>query len=375
MNPDPETHTDATWAARAPGRVNLIGEHIDYNDGWVLPMALDRAITMRAEPRADGACVFTSASQPNETVRIEPGLSTRESLPHWGRYLFGAIEVFRRETGAALPGFEARIDSTLPAGAGLSSSAALEVAAMTLLETITGCRLPPLDKALLCREVEHRYAGVPCGLMDQMASVLCRAGCFLLIDCVSHETRHIPLAHPDVVVLVTNTGVSHALADGEYAARRAQCAEALKALGATSWRGVTTEILEAARDRLGAIHYPRARHVISEIARTRAAATALESGDWPALGEAMYASHDSLANDYAVSCPELDCLVDSARRIGMDGGVIGARMTGGGFGGSTVTLVRRAQLDTVRARLEADFQHAFGRAPSSFASPPAQGSG
>lgn len=363
----------APWIARAPGRVNLIGEHIDYNDGWVLPMAIEAEVLIRATPRADRLVSFTSTVR-EETSEFDLNDLPGASPPPWGRYLHGVLVLFFEATGADLPGFDARIESTVPEGGGLSSSAALEVAAMTLLERISGQVLPPLEKALLCRRVEHEYAGVPCGIMDQMVSVLGKAKHLLLIDCATHEARAIPL-DPELAVLVCNTGVSHALADGEYARRREDCAEVLRRLNRPSFRGLSVGDLEAARDVLGDTLYRRGRHVVSEIARTLAAVDALENKNWEALGEGLYASHESLARDYEVSCPELDRLVATARALGQVGGVVGARMTGGGFGGCAVALVWQDRADEVTARLQSDFQAAFGRVPACFVTRPANGAG
>ena len=363
----------ALWMARAPGRANLIGEHIDYNDGWVLPMAIEAEVVLRATPRPDRLVSFTSAAR-EETITFDLDDLPGAAPPPWGRYLQGVLALFIEATGTALPGFDAAIESTVPEGGGLSSSAALEVAAMTLLERISGCTLPPLEKALLCRRVEHEFAGVPCGIMDQMVSVLGTAGHLLLIDCATHETRAIPL-DPELAVLVCNTGVSHALADGEYARRREACAEVLRCLNRPSFRGLSAAELDTVCDTLGDTLYRRGRHVVSEIARTLATVDALESRDWDVLGDALYASHDSLARDYEVSCPELDGLVASARAIGRAGGVVGARMTGGGFGGCAVALVWRDRATGITARMQSDFQAAFGRAPACFVTRPVDGAG
>lgn len=365
-NPSP-----ATWTVRAPGRVNIIGEHIDYNDGWVLPMAIARDVTIRAEARPERRLVFRSR-QLDGVLTLDGTGAPLGDGPRWGAYVEGVVREFPAPIDL---GFDAEIDSTVPGGGGLSSSAALSVAVATLLEEVTGHVLDPVEKALLCQRVEHEYAGVPCGIMDQMASVCCKAGALLLLDCVSREMRHIPFGGGEVAVLVTNSGVSHALADGAYAARRAQCAEVLVRSGLPSWRAMTPAHLEALRPVLDDLHYRRARHVVSEIGRTLAVAEALPRGAWDEVGTALYASHDSLAHDYEVSCPELDTLVEAARAIGREGGVIGARMTGGGFGGCTVTLVEAARAESVKAAIQRSFNEAFGRVPDSFVTAAAPGAG
>lgn len=362
----------ARWIARAPGRVNIIGEHVDYNDGWVLPMAIEREIIVRATARPHRTVRCTSQLlQTYFEVNLD-GLST-EALPSWGRYIVGAIAEFQVETGASLPGFDAVIESTVPQGGGLSSSAALCVAITTLLEKISGRHLAPIDKALLCQRVEHRYAGVPCGLMDQVASVMCRSGHLLLLDCKSNEIRHVPLGDTDIVVLVTHSGVSHDLADGAYARRREECAEVLRRAGTCSFRDLRPDQWPTLEASLSDTLYRRARHVISESQRTLDVAAAVARGDWEGVGARLYESHTSLARDYEVSCPELDFLVATARELGPEHGVVGARMTGGGFGGSTVTLVRRPFAERVAGTLQQRFKEAFGHAPASFLTQAAEG--
>ncbi len=243
--------------------------------------------------------------------------------------------------GLEVPPFEAVIQSTVPLGGGLSSSAALEVATATLIEAMLGKPLVPVQKARLCQEAEHKFAGVPCGIMDQFSSALCIADHLMLLDCRSQEVKLVPFTAPDISVLITNSNVKHELTGGEYAQRRVQCEAAAKTLGVTTLREANMPQLEAARERLGDVNFRRARHVVSEIERTVKAADAFSAGRWGEVGQLMYASHDSLRDDYEVSCPELDLLVVLAKELGPDGGVIGSRMTGGGFGGCTVSLVAR----------------------------------
>lgn len=371
--PKPEAGRAARrWIARAPGRVNIIGEHVDYNDGWVLPMAIEREVIIRATSREDRLSTFSSRlAEPSFEVPLD-ALDDAE-VPPWGRYLKGVLVEFQRQTVTTLPGFDAVIESTIPQGGGLSSSAALCVATATLLERISGQRMSALDKARLCQKVEHDYAGVPCGLMDQMASVMCRAGHLLLLDCMRNEVRHVPLDDTGIAVLVVNTGVTHALADGAYAKRREECALVLLKAGAPSYRALSEAALEQIKPQLTDTLYRRARHVLSESRRTLAVADAIVRQDWETVGEQLYASHDSLAGDYEVSCPELDFLVKAARNIGPENGVIGARMTGGGFGGCTVTLVRRAFAERVAGTLQGKFKEAFGREPVCFVTQAAEG--
>jgi galactokinase len=272
-----------------------------------------------------------------------------------------------------LPAFQAVIHSAVPSGGGLSSSAALEVATATLVEAITGTQFPPADKALLCQRAEHEYAGVPCGIMDQFASVMCQADCLMLLDCRSQQVEQIPLADPGVTVLVINSNVKHELTGGEYAERRAQCEAAAEKLGVPTLRDATLEMLAARQAALSEVEFRRARHVITEIDRTTRAAAAIKSGDWPLAGNLMYQSHDSLRDDFEVSCPELDLLVELARETGPVRGMIGSRMTGGGFGGCTVSLVETSRVEEIAERLASNYEKQSGLFPTLLTTRPARG--
>ena len=270
-------------------------------------------------------------------------------------------------------GFEAVIESDVPIGGGLSSSAALEVATATLVEAMAGARLEAADKARLCQRAECDFAGVPSGLMDQFTSVFGRADHFLRLDCRSCEVRFVPLRDATVSVLVVNTNVKHELSGGEYAARRAQTEQAAAALGVSSLRDATGELLAAKEGVLDPTVFRRARHVISEIERTWQAATAVERADWDRVGGLMYASHDSLRDDFAVSCRELDLVVAAARDLGPGRGVIGCRLTGGGFGGCCVALVRTAAAAEIAAAIRERYEAATGIVPEIFLTRPAAG--
>jgi galactokinase len=360
------------WITAAPGRVNIIGEHIDYNDGFVLPMAIERYTVIAA---ADGgtkgeAAIFSDAI--GEEAVFSLASPPRRPQGHWSNYVAGVI------AGCAARGmrpaaFQAVVESSVPVGGGLSSSASLEMALATLIEAMTGVQVAPVEKALLGQRAEHEYAGVPCGIMDQFASALCRPDHLMLLDCRSQETEQIPFVDPGVTVLIINTNVKHAHTSGEYAARRGQCESAARKLGVASLRDATLERLESRRGDLEPIEYRRARHAIGEIARTTEAAEKIKAGDWPRVGGLMYASHDSLKGDYEVSCPELDLLVDMARDLGPAGGVIGSRMTGGGFGGCTVSLVDTARVNAIAERLSKAYQKQTGIEPTILTSRPARG--
>jgi len=342
------------FTVSAPGRVNLIGEHVDYNDGFVLPMAIERHVHLRVLPRADRLIVLRTRREPGETtLDLATPLVPRPG--HWSTYVAGVIEGFRRQ-GFDPPGFEAEVTATLPAGGGLSSSAALEVATATALETLVGRELGGERKALLCQAAEHEFAGVPCGIMDQFAVCFGRPGHALCLDCRSRAIVPVPIGG-GVRVLVMNSGVRHALADGEYGRRRAECAEAARSLGVASLRDFAPADLESAARRLPAPLLARARHVVGEIARVPAFIGAIAACDWETAGWLLGESHRSLSVDYAVSCPELDLLVELSRRVP---GIVGCRMTGGGFGGCVVALVEEERADAAGRGLHDAYARAAG---------------
>jgi galactokinase len=361
-------------AAAAPGRVNLIGEHVDYCDGFVLPMAIERETLIVAAPRpvagvAPVAHVHSTAFHETVALPIVPGEGPVAGTPGWAQYVAGVIAGFL-DRGATIPPFDAVIDSTVPLGGGLSSSASLEVATATLLAALAEHVISPLDLAILCQRAEHEFAGVPCGVMDQCASALCTANHLLLLDCRSLESVQVPFQRPDLTVLVTNSNVRHSLDDGEYAARRADCERAAAVLGVSSLREATAAQVDAARGALGDRGFRRARHVVTEIARTQAAAAAFSHGHWDDMGALMAESHESLRDDFEGSCPELDLLVELAAG---EPGVIGTRMTGGGFGGCTVTLVEAARAEAVMAAVARGYRLRTGRDCTTFTTRPAAG--
>jgi galactokinase len=270
-------------------------------------------------------------------------------------------------------GFDALIHSTVPLGGGLSSSAALEVGTATMIEAISGKKLEAVEKALLCQKAEHDYAGVPCGIMDQFASVMAQEGHLLLLDCLSQKPEHVPFTDKSIAVLITNTNVKHALTDGGYAERRNQCEAAARVLGVKLLREATVEQLKKVLPLLHPLVYRRAHHVISENDRTVAAAAAFRRGDWEKVGSLMYASHASLRDDFSVSCKELDILVDTFSALGRADGVIGARMTGAGFGGCTVALVKTDALDAITATVREKYTRKTNIEPTIFHTRPAGG--
>jgi galactokinase len=362
------------WMAAAPGRVNVIGEHTDYNDGFVLPMAIDRYTVIAAAPAADGnGRIRLHSTAGNGAVSLDLGQPLKPAVKGaWSNYPVGVIAGFL-DRGAKLSGFDALIHSNVPLGGGLSSSAALEVATATLLEAMTGQQLDPVDKAMLCQKAEHDYAGMPCGIMDQFISVMGRQDHLLLVDCRSRRPELVPMSDSSMALLVVNTNVKHELTGGEYAKRRAQCAQAAKALGVASLRDADADMLEQARGRMEEVDYRRARHVVSEIERTLHAAEGVRASNWPTVGQLMYASHRSLRDDYEVSCPELDAVVEIALDIGLEGGVAGCRMTGGGFGGCAVALVHTDAVTPVSDRIASEYERRTKIKPALFVSRPAAG--
>ena len=369
------------WIAAAPGRVNVIGEHVDYNDGFVLPMAINRLTVVAADraPSVSGsprARLGSGQGQGEAVISLE-GAPVRGE-PAWADYVRGVTAGFLA-CGARIESFDAWIESDVPLGGGLSSSASLEVAWATLLEELSasplcgGLKLSGVAKALLCQKAEHDFAGVPCGIMDQFIAAMGREGSLLLLDCRSHAVEQVPFADPALTMLIANSNVKHALTDGGYARRRDECHRAAKSLGIQSLRDATASMLAAAAGRMEPIVHQRARHVIGEIARTPECAAAFRAGDWRRAGALMNQSHDSLRDDFQVSCAELDTLVEIARGLGEAGGVYGARMTGGGFGGCTVTLIRTDREAEISHTLAAEYRRRTGIDATVFSSRPSAG--
>jgi galactokinase len=347
---------------RAPGRVNLIGEHTDYNDGFVLPAAIDLATVVAAAQNGSRELRILAADLDQEAscALDEPDPRPRR---HWSDYARGvAVELER--SGRRLAGADLVVASEVPLGAGLSSSAALEVATAWALLDLAGETPDPREVALLCQRAENAFVGTRCGIMDQFASCHGAAGHALLLDCRSLELRRVPLSG-EVALLVCDSGVKHELAAGEYNRRRAECEQAVAILarflpGIRALRDVSEGSLTGLRRELPDAIFRRCRHVVGENRRVLETAAALEAGDLARAGEQLHASHESLRDDYEVSCRELDALVDAARRCA---GVYGSRMMGGGFGGCTINLVRRDALRDFIDQVGADYLARHGRRP------------
>jgi galactokinase len=366
----------AEGAVRAPGRVNLIGEHTDYNDGYVLPIAIERQTVALWRRRDDLTVRFRSLQQDQQaSVNLAEAGDCAPGELKWANYPIGvAAKLF--EHGVALRGADVLFDSDVPLGGGLSSSASLEVAAALALLAASGNRdeIDPMTLAKLCQAAEHEFANSPCGIMDQAIAILGQAGHALLLDCFDDGTKQIPFDHPDYVLLVADTQVEHGIGDGEYAQRRKECEKAAAMLDVPALRAASEEAVKAAGvdGRLAKPEFQRARHVTGEIRRTLEAAEALERRDYETFGKLMYESHRSLRDDYEVSCEELDFLVDLAAE---QEGVVGARMTGGGFGGCMIVLAAAERAEAIGESLAEGFGARFGRRCPVFATRAADGAG
>jgi galactokinase len=348
--------------ARAPGRVNLIGEHTDYHLGYVLPLALDRD-TWIAFRAVEGTAARIVSLDFDEEVAVDLTATPTAPPGHWSRYVHGLAAVLHG-LGYGLRGVEAVIQGDVPIGAGLSSSASLLVAAGLALADAGGIRLEPPQLIQAAQLAEHRHAGVRSGVMDFTVAIHGRPEGPILIDCADGSCRPVPGPPAGTALLLTASGVKHELAASEYNVRVAECDAALRALkalhvpGLRTLRSVDETILEMKRSELDPLLYRRARHVVRENARVLDAVAALEAGDAARLGELLRASHESLRHDYEVSCAEIDTLVDLAHATE---GVFGSRVTGGGFGGATVTLLERGAVERFRERVAAGYREAHGR--------------
>jgi len=351
--------TTPDTVARAPGRVNLIGEHTDYNNGFVLPAAIDRFVWFAGRKRADRT---VRAQALNFADAVEFSLDSIESdAQHpWSNYLRG-VSKFLVEGGRRLPGADLVVGGNVPREAGLSSSAAIEVGTVAFWQKLGGFELPPVDAVKLARRAENEFVGVPCGIMDQFVSGLGREHHALFLDCRDLKYRHVPLSG-EVKIVICNSGVKRALAHSEYEVRVKQCREAVvqfrrMGMQVDSLRDVKFGDLIMRGKNLDKIVLKRATHVVTENDRVREAVKMLDQGDLKFFGKLMYDSHKSLREDYEVSSKELDVLVDLARQ---QPGVLGARMTGAGFGGCTVNLVERNAADSFAEAVREGYQKALG---------------
>jgi galactokinase len=360
---------------RAPGRVNLIGEHTDYNDGFVMPVAIQFCAYVALAPRADGKIRVYSQNfnESAEFALIDHGNGPRG---HWSDYVRGVAKVLRTQ-GVGAGGADLLIHSDVPIGAGLSSSAAIEVAAAFALLNSASQKLAPIEIAKACQRAEHEYVGSMCGIMDQFVACFGQAGHTLMLDCRSLTYELLP-AGQNTQIVVCDTGVRHKHASSGYNERRADCDAAVRAMIAhgmpavRALRDVSSAMLKECRSYLPERVYRRCRHVITENQRVTRAADALTMHDMETFGQLMYESHASLQNDYEVSCRELDLMVDLARTIP---GVYGSRMTGGGFGGCTVNLVRIDAVEQFITTMQKEYQRQVGILPEVYVCVAAQGAG
>ena len=366
--------TEPIWIVAAPGRVNLIGEHTDYNDGFVFPMAIERYTIIAAALSGHNESTVFSVNKNESAVILTDGSSQPPVQVVWSSYVQGTVQ-YAFEAGFKVKSFRAVINSDVPLGGGLSSSASLEVAVATLIEAMTGQQFDPVQKALICQKAEHHYAKMPCGIMDQLIAVMGQAGHAMLLDCRNKLPTMIPMDDPSVSVLIVNSNVKHELTGSEYPDRRRQCEKAAQLLNVPMLRDATLLQLESARKQFeqepdGDLCYRRAKHVITENDRTTAMAEALMKRDWTTCGQLMGASHRSMKEDFEITCSEIDALVEIANGIN---GVIGSRMTGGGFGGCTVSLIETSRTAEILEAITRQYQSATGIAPSAFVTQPAQG--
>ncbi|WEH33893.1 galactokinase [Streptomyces sp. AM 4-1-1] len=367
------TGPDGVWAA--PGRVNLIGEYTDFNDGFVLPLALPHTTRVAAARRTDGELRLHSADVPGGVVRLRVDEPASRSEHGWAVYPAGVVRALR-EAGHPVTGADLHFRSTVPTGAGLSSSAALETATALALDDLfeLGLRRPEL--ALLAQRAENEFVGVPCGVMDQMASACCTEGHLLHLDTRDLTTSQIPfdLTSLGLRLLVVDTRVTHQLGDGAYAERRSGCEAGARTLGLRTLRELPYDELPDALERLTAagahesvVRY--VRHVVGDNRRVERVVALLEAGEVRAVGPVLTEGHASLRDDLRVSCPELDLVVSAAN----EAGALGARMTGGGFGGSAIVLIRERDADAVTAAVLRAFASAGHRPPGIFPAVPSPG--
>lgn len=362
--------------AIAPGRVNLIGDHVDYAGGQVLPIAIERSTAVAIAPTQDPdanvsriyAIEFDQTTEVDLTHPVPP--RPHDSSSAFLNYICGPIEQIRA-TGVEIPQLDMTIASSVPMGGGLSSSAALEVSVLLGMRTLLACPVAPLELTLEAQRAEHTYAGTPCGIMDMYVSVAARAGHACLIDCVSNTLRQISMpSEQKAIVLVTDTATRHALSDGAYADRRKECEEAARSLGVNLLGEAT--IAQVQQASLPDPIARRARHVIEEIQRVSEFARTLEESDLEMAGSLMFESHESLRTQFEVSCSELDLLVETAMKF-RGQGLYGCRMTGGGFGGCTVTLCTKESAPMIAEGYSSAFVEAFGRPAVSFTTRAADG--
>ena len=352
--------------SEAPGRVNLIGEHIDYSEGFVLPFAIADRTYAAIAARNDGLVRIASHQRKEKIFSIDISDVKPGSKGDWEKYVLGVLWSLGITSGVDI-----FVDGNVPGGAGLSSSAALECSVAVALNALFSLGKSKEDLARATQRAENEYVGVPCGIMDQSVSLMAQAGAALLLDCRDLTTEIVPFSVADagLELLIIDTQAHHALTDGGYAERRAACESVARKLDIPSMRHLTLDSLEAQREKITATEFIRARHAVTEIARVREAVVALRASDFLTLGKLINASHISLRDDYAVSCPELDVAVDAA----IAAGAMGSRMVGGGFGGSAIALIKASDIQKTKDAVLAAFEGNGFRKPRFFTSLPSAG--
>ncbi len=357
---------------RAPGRVNLIGEHTDYNDGFVFPMALEDYTTVAISSRDDRMLnIWSKNMSEMSTVALDDNETKRGN---WSDYIAGIARMLEL-SGFSLPGANIYLESNVPVGAGLSSSAALEISSALALLSIVNGKIPNAELAKLGQRAENQFVGMNCGIMDQFISVHGEKDHALFLDCRTLDYQHVPLPSAQIRVVICNTMVKHELGSSEYNKRRAECEQGVRIMSADfpaikALRDVSFQQFQKVESKLPETIRKRCRHVISEDERTLETIDALNKNDLQRFGELMNASHDSLRDDYEVSCKELDIMVNEARTLP---GVLGARMTGGGFGGCTVNLVQTDHIENFCSEIRKSYQRATGLETEIYVSSPSQG--
>jgi galactokinase len=344
---------------RSPGRINLIGEHTDYNDGFVMPAAIDKEIVFAiAHQDSDQSEVYALKYQ--QSIQIDIQNPEKVNQPMWANYLLGVLYQLKHH-GYDIKPFSCVVGGDVPMGAGLSSSAAMECGFAFALSELFDLHVPKLDIVKMAQWAEHNYVGVQCGIMDQFASVMSKEGHVILLDCRSITHRYVPIDLKDCTIILCDTKVKHSLVDSEYNTRRRECEEGVRILQkyfpqVKSLRDVTIDMLIKHQEELRAEVYDRCCYIIQEILRVQEASHALENGDLETFGEKMFETHEGLSSLYEVSCKELDFLVDEAKKFPE---VLGSRMMGGGFGGCTINIIRKSFVNEFEAHIKKEYKKAF----------------
>ncbi len=368
-------YKDKPLLVRAPGRINFIGEHTDYNDGFVMPAAINYDSVFAVAKTKDGKSEIYSVKY-DESVEVDLNNITPVKTKKWANYLLGVLKQFQMH-GHPLTPFKCTFGGDVPTGAGLSSSASVECGFAFAINALNEFNVPREKMILMAQWSEHNFVGVKCGIMDQFASMMGRKGHVILLDCRSLEYHYSPLALPDHAVVLCDTKVKHALVDSEYNTRRSECEKGVAILRkyypeVNSLRDVTLEMIESHRDKLPGKVLDRCLYVVEEIERVQGASEDLNANRLTDFGKKMYETHEGLSKKYEVSCPELDFLVDQARAFGS---VVGSRMMGGGFGGCTINIVPRKDVEAFIAKCSQAYKEKFGHAMEAYVVSVEEGTG